>query len=33
MIQTESPEPEAFIYDESSSGRVKVVEYAEVRVL
>ena len=33
MTQTESPEPEALVYDESSSGRVKVVEYAEVWVL
>ena len=32
-IATESPEPEPFIYDEDSSGRVKVVPYAQVSFL
>ena len=32
-IATESPEPQPFRYDEDSSGRVKVVPYAQVRIL
>ena len=30
---TNSPEPEPFRYDEDSSGRVKVVPYAQVRFI